>query len=138
MSRSALIRRLGTRLQGVTTEEVAEFEGCTRKLASHSCTKLAVAGQVFAARVDSRTVHYFTHVGMRDAFLKQIAESQASRVYSRGTFAPAQRAPWTSDTPAVIPPHVVVQQCPGFMPRFQPIVVPGAPRSYFGAMGKRA
>lgn len=136
MSRSQLIRRLATRLEGVTTEQVAAYEGCSNQHARHSIGKLVALGQLFKATVSNHVVHYFSTEGMRDAFLKQIAESQASRVFSTGTFTPAQRAPWTSETPAVIPDHVFVQQCPGFAPRFQPIVVPGAPRSFYGAMGQ--
>jgi hypothetical protein len=36
----------------------------------------------------------------------------------------------------VLAADVKITQCPGYVPRFQPVVVPGAPRVYHGAIGR--
>jgi hypothetical protein len=132
MSRAEQIRRLASRTCGVASDEV---EGVEPTLASRAFRKLAAAGQIFPVRIDAKHFRYFRHVGMRDAWVKQRAETQALMAYTRGTLAVAQRAPWTSDTPADMS-RAKITVCPSYAPRFQPIAVPGAPRSFYGARGQ--
>lgn len=133
MSRQELIRRLASRTTGVAADEVP---GCDKPHASRSMRKLVALGQLHGARIDARHFRYFTHVGMRDVFLADQAEIQKQRAfYSQGTAALPPAAPWTPDTPADTS-RAKITICPGFSPRFQPISVPGAPQSFYGAAGR--
>jgi hypothetical protein len=132
MSRQELIRRLAARTTGVCADEVP---GCDKPVASRSLRKLAALGQLFSARIDAKHFRYFRHVGMRDVFVTQQAELQRQQaLYPRGTAALPAPAPWSPETPADMS-RAKVTICPGFAPRFQPISVPGAPRSFYGAKG---
>lgn len=133
MSRAEQIRRLASRTTGVAANEVS---GCEKTVASRSMRKLAALGQLHPARIDGRHFRYFAHIGMRDVFLADQAEVQRQRaLYSQGTAALPAAAPWTRDTPADTS-RAKITICPGFAPRFQPISVPGAPQSFYGAAGR--
>lgn len=133
MSRQELIRRLAARTTGVSADEVP---GCEKTAASRSMRKLTALGQLHPARIDAKHFRYFAHVGMRDVFLADQAEIQRQRsLYARGTASLPAAAPWTADTPADTS-RAKVTICPGFAPRFQPISVPGAPQSFYGAAGR--
>jgi hypothetical protein len=133
MSRQELIRRLAARTTGVSADEVP---GCDKPHASRSMRKLTALGQLHPARIDARTFRYFLHVGMRDVFLAGLVEIQKQRaLYGRGTATLPAAAPWTPGTPADTS-RAKVTICPGFAPRFQPISVPGAPNSFYGAAGR--
>ena len=133
MSRAEQIRRLASRTTGVAADEV---EGCDKLHASRTIRKLTAAGHLHSARVDRHHFRYFAHVGMRDVFVADQAEIQRQRaLYSKGTASLPSAAPWTPDTPADTS-RAKVTICPGFAPRFQPIRVPGAPQSFYGAAGR--
>lgn len=135
MSRAEQIRRLASRTTGVASDEVP---GCEPTLASKSFRKMTALGQLHSVRLDGRHYRYFRHVGMRDAYVKQLAELERSRAMyggSTGTAPLPAAAPWTVDTPADTS-RAKVTICPGFAPRFQPISVPGAPQSFYGAAGR--
>lgn len=133
MSRQELIRSLASRTTGVSADEVP---GCDKQHASRSMRKLTALGQLHPARIDARHFRYFRHVGMRDVFLADQTEIQRQRaLYSQGTSSLPAAAPWTPDTPADTS-RAKVTICPGFKPRFEPVVVPGAPQSFYGAKGR--
>jgi hypothetical protein len=133
MSRAEQIRRLASRTTGVAADEVP---GCDQPHASRSLRKLTALGQLHSARIDARHFRYFAHAGMRDVFVADQVEIARQRaLYSRGTASLPAAAPWTPDTPADTS-RAKVTICPGFAPRFQPITVPGAPRSFYGAKGQ--
>jgi hypothetical protein len=133
MSRQELIRRLAARTTGVSADEVP---GCDKPHASRSMRKLTALGQLHPARIDAKHFRYFAHAGMRDVFVADQAEIARQRaLYSKGTAALPSAAPWTPDTPADTS-RAKVTICPGFAPRFQPISVPGAPHSFYGAAGR--
>ena len=111
---------MAKRQVGVRHDEVI---GVSRVSFNGVVQKLIAAGLIHKAKVSYAHVRYFFHVADRDAFLEQVKLDAFQKKHER---PPARQgnAPWAANTPAIVPPHVKVQVCPAYTPRFQERVLP--------------
>ena len=122
MTLSDQIRKLAARPQGVCSNDPT---GCTVQQASIQAYKLAKRGEIFGVKLSHRMVRHFATKAAADAFDAHIQRDRAKTHAFRDTFGEdARGAPWPADAPAIVPPHVKVQRCPSFAPRFQEHVMP--------------
>jgi hypothetical protein len=121
------VLQLAARPTGVGSNEVM---GCTVVQVGHAARNLVDLGRLFVARLSHKNARYFTTEPARDAFLAHRLRTVRVRANPAPVTIPMQ---WDETTPTQESPGVKVTICPGYVPRFQPIVVPGAPRVFHGS-----
>jgi hypothetical protein len=130
-----VVRRLALRPGGFRTTD-AELEpfGEPSQI-GRNMSYLVRSGAIISVRLTARSAIYFGRREWADAWILSANHAPWERRLIKGSGAELQhREPLRGEV--VLAADVKITQCPGYVPRFQPVVVPGAPRVYHGAVGR--
>jgi hypothetical protein len=130
-----VVRRLALRPDGFCTTD-AELEPFGRpSQIGRNMSYLVRNGAIISVRLSSKSAIYFGQREWADAWIARANHAPWERRCIKGNGAELQhREPLRGE--AVLAPDFKFTACPSYMPRFQPVVVPGAPRVYHGAVGR--
>jgi hypothetical protein len=111
---------LAARPQGVCAGEITTG---SMKLASNRLGYFERTGRLFKLKTKYHNVRYFTTEAARAAYSEPTRPRHVMASLVIGPYM-GVKAEFEPETPMVIPPHVKVQVCPPYRPRFTEVEMP--------------
>lgn len=128
MNLTDTLRKLAAQPHGFRTDhpDLKAF-GMSRAAVGRVLGHLVARGEIVSVRLSAKAAVYYGS--------KEAAEAHVGRQRDGGQVelrTPREHKPKGE---AILPAAVKVTVCPPFVPRYQPVVIAGAPRAFYGALG---